>query len=174
MPKQAALALIPGYAPGAENRYRRDRSRRLRLMKMGLWIARQGEYISDFDVSSRRETSQHTKRRQANRKPAGIRTILTGLGARSVPKPLWPRRNATRIQHMLKTGKALRTEHASPAPGGYTLQLVRPSAARQLRTEVRVTRITGVPLNARSSNHRLPPHPCRKIRPRLTPQHQAR
>ena len=49
--KQLALSLAPGYAPGAP---RTDITvsgdEGFALMKMGVWMARQGGYISDYDA----------------------------------------------------------------------------------------------------------------------------
>ncbi len=48
--KELALSLVPGYAPGAP---RTDITvpgdEGFALMKMGVWMARQGGYISDYD-----------------------------------------------------------------------------------------------------------------------------
>ncbi len=107
--KQAALALVPGYAPGAP---RQDIAvsgeEGYALMKMGVWMAREGGYISDYDAV-------------IGEKLAGV---LSGGRLRGTPRVseqhlLDREREAflslcgrpetqARIQHMLKTGKPLR------------------------------------------------------------------
>jgi 3-hydroxyacyl-CoA dehydrogenase len=107
--KQAALAMVPGYAPGApKTDIAVSGADGFAMMKMGLWMARQGGYISDYDVV-------------VGEKLAGVLSggRLTGSQQVSEQYILDLEREAflslcgraethQRIQHMLKTGKVLR------------------------------------------------------------------
>ena len=107
--KHVALALVPDYAPGApKTDIAVSGADGFAMMKMGLWMARQGDYISDYDVV-------------VGEKLAGILSggRLTGSQQVSEQYLLDLEREAflslcgrtetqQRIQHMLKTGKVLR------------------------------------------------------------------
>ncbi len=87
--KALALSLVPNYSPGAprsdiqvagESAYA--------MMKLGAWSARQGHFISDYDVDHRRKAGARFERRPALRRADRLRTIFARSGARSIPEPV--------------------------------------------------------------------------------------
>jgi 3-hydroxyacyl-CoA dehydrogenase len=107
--KQAALYLIPGYAPGAP---RQDLAvsgeEGYALMKMGVWMAREGGYISDYDAVIGEKLAFVLS---GGRKPGAPKVsehYLLDLEREAFLSLCGRRETQARIQHMLKTGKPLR------------------------------------------------------------------
>ncbi len=107
--KAAALSLAPSYVPGLPRTdIRVGGQNALALLKVGIYMARQGGYISDFDVvvgeklayvlSGGRLTGQQTVSEQ----------YLLDLEREAFLSLCGHAKTQQRIQHMLKTGKPLR------------------------------------------------------------------
>ncbi len=88
--KQAALALVPGYAPGAP---RQDIAvsgeEGYALMKMGVWMAREGGYISDYDAVIGEKLAGVLSGGRLKGNATGFRTTSARSGTGSVPEPVW-------------------------------------------------------------------------------------
>ena len=92
--KQAALALIPAWAPGApQTDVTVAGEDGFALLKMGVWMARQGGYISDYDAAIG-EKLAHVLSGGRLTGTAGFRTVSARSRTRSVSEPLRTRRNA--------------------------------------------------------------------------------
>ena len=107
--KALALSLVPTYAPGAPRHDIKVRGEAAyALLKLGVWTARKGGYISDHDavigeklatiLSGGRFTGEQTVSEQ----------YLLDLEREAFLSLCGRRETQARIQHMLKTGKPLR------------------------------------------------------------------
>jgi 3-hydroxyacyl-CoA dehydrogenase len=107
--KALALSLVPNYAPGAPRQdIRVHGESAYALMKLGVWSARKGGYISDYDavigeklanvLSGGRFTGEQTVSEQ----------YLLDLEREAFLSLCGRPETQARIQHMLKTGKPLR------------------------------------------------------------------
>ena len=107
--KALALSLAPNYAPGAPRQDVKVRGESAyALLKLGVWTARKGGYISDYDsvigeklahvLSGGRFTGEQTVSEQ----------YLLDLEREAFLSLCGRPETQARIQHMLKTGKALR------------------------------------------------------------------
>jgi 3-hydroxyacyl-CoA dehydrogenase len=107
--KAAALALVPSYAPGAPRQdIRVEGDTAYATMKMGVYLAREGGYISDYDtvvgeklahvLSGGRLTGEQTVSEQ----------YLLDLEREAFLSLCGQPKTQERMQHMLKTGKPLR------------------------------------------------------------------
>ena len=93
--KALALSLVPDYAPGAPRTMWKWAAPKIyALLKMGIYLARQGGYISRLRCRNRRETGIRFERRPPDRRADRLRAISAGSGARSVPEPVRPAQNA--------------------------------------------------------------------------------
>lgn len=107
--KQLALSLIEGYAPGAP---RTDITvsgeAGYALMKMGVWMARQGGYISDYDAVIGEKLAHILSGGKLSGTPQVSEQYLLDLEREAFLSLCGHRETQQRIQHMLKTGKPLR------------------------------------------------------------------
>jgi 3-hydroxyacyl-CoA dehydrogenase len=107
--KQAALALVPGYAPGApKTDITVTGADGFAMMKMGLWTARQGEYISDFDVVVGEKLANILSGGRLTGSQQVSEQYLLDLEREAFLSLCGRAETQQRIQHMLKTGKPLR------------------------------------------------------------------
>jgi 3-hydroxyacyl-CoA dehydrogenase len=107
--KQLALSLTPGYAPGAP---RTDITvsgdEGFALMKMGVWMARQGGYISDYDAAIGEKLAFVLSGGRLTGTPKVSEQYLLDLEREAFLSLCGRPETQQRIQHMLKTGKPLR------------------------------------------------------------------
>ncbi len=107
--KQLALSLVDGYAPGAP---RTDISvsgeAGYALMQMGVWMARQGGYISDYDAQIGEKLAYILSGGRLSGKPEVSEQYLLDLEREAFLSLAGRKETQQRIQHMLKTGKPLR------------------------------------------------------------------
>jgi 3-hydroxyacyl-CoA dehydrogenase len=107
--KQLALSMVPGYAPGAP---RTDitvsGAAGYALMQMGVWMARQGGYISDYDAVIGEKLAYVLSGGKLSGTPQVSEQYLLDLERETFLSLCGRKETQQRIQHMLKTGKALR------------------------------------------------------------------
>jgi 3-hydroxyacyl-CoA dehydrogenase len=107
--KQLALSLVPTYAPGAP---RTDITvsgqEGFALMKMGVWMARQGGYISDYDAVVGEKLAHVLSGGKVTGTPQVSEQYLLDLEREAFLSLCGRRETQARMQHMLKTGKPLR------------------------------------------------------------------
>ena len=107
--KELALSLVPGYAPGAP---RTDITvpgdEGFALMKMGVWMARQGRYISDYDAFIGEKLAYVLSGGRLTGTPHVSEQYLLDLEREAFLSLCGRPETQQRIQHMLKTGKPLR------------------------------------------------------------------
>jgi 3-hydroxyacyl-CoA dehydrogenase len=107
--KAAALALVPTYAPGApRSDIRVGGAKTLALLKVGVYMARQGNYISDYDAL----IGEKLAGVMSGGRLTGAQTVteqyLLDLEREAFLSLCGQPKTQQRIQHMLKTGKPLR------------------------------------------------------------------
>jgi len=107
--KQLALSLIPAYAPGAP---RTDIAvsgeEGFALMKMGVWMAHEGGYVSDYDAVVGEKLAYVLSGGRLTGNPQVSEQYLLDLEREAFLSLCGRRETQARMQHMLKTGKALR------------------------------------------------------------------
>ena len=107
--KHLALSLIPTYAPGAP---RADITvsgeAGYALMKMGIWMARQGGYISEYDAVVGEKLAYILSGGKLSGTPQVSEQYLLDLEREAFLSLCGRKETQQRIQHMLKTGKPLR------------------------------------------------------------------
>jgi 3-hydroxyacyl-CoA dehydrogenase len=107
--KQLALSLIPSHAPGAP---RTDVTvsgdEGYALMKMGVWMARQGGYITDYDVVIGEKLAHVLSGGRLTGTQQVSEQYLLDLERESFLSLCGRAETQARISHMLKTGKPLR------------------------------------------------------------------
>ncbi len=107
--KQLALSLAPGYAPGAP---RTDITvsgeAGYALMHMGVWMARQGGYISEYDAVIGDKLAHILSGGRLSGTPQVSEQYLLDLEREIFLSLCGRQETQQRIQHMLKTGKPLR------------------------------------------------------------------
>jgi 3-hydroxyacyl-CoA dehydrogenase len=107
--RQLALSLVPGYAPGAP---RTDISvsgeEGYALLKMGVWLARQGGYISEYDAVIGEKLAHVLSGGRLSGAPQVTEQYLLDLEREAFLSLCGRRETQERIQAMLKTGKPLR------------------------------------------------------------------
>ena len=107
--KQLALSVIPGYAPGAP---RTDITvsgeAGYALMQMGIWMARKGGYISDYDAVIGEKLAHILSGGRLSGTPQVSEQYLLDLEREAFLSLCGRKETQQRIQHMLKTGKPLR------------------------------------------------------------------
>jgi 3-hydroxyacyl-CoA dehydrogenase len=107
--KQLALTLIPGHAPGAP---RTDVTvsgdEGYALMKMGVWMAQQGGYISAHDAVIGEKLAFVLSGGRLTGTPQVSEQYLLDLEREAFLSLCGRKETQQRIQHMLKTGKPLR------------------------------------------------------------------
>ncbi len=113
--KHLALSLVPGYAAGAP---RTDITvsgdEGFALMKMGVWMAQQGGYISAHRCGDWREAGLCSQRRAVDRNASGFRAVYSRSGTGSLPQSLRAQRDATTDSAHAEDGQAAsELEHRS-------------------------------------------------------------
>jgi 3-hydroxyacyl-CoA dehydrogenase len=107
--KQLALSLAPGYAPGAP---RTDITvsgdEGFALMKMGVWMAQQGGYISSHDAVIGEKLAFVLSGGRLTGTPQVSEQYLLDLEREAFLSLCGRAETQQRMQHMLKTGKPLR------------------------------------------------------------------
>jgi 3-hydroxyacyl-CoA dehydrogenase len=107
--KKLALSLVPSYAPGAP---RTDITvsgdEGFALMKMGVWMARQGGYISDYDAVIGEKLAFVLSGGRLTGTPKVSEQYILDLEREAFLSLCGRVETQQRIQHMLKTGKPLR------------------------------------------------------------------
>ncbi len=107
--KELALSLVPGYAPGAP---RTDIAvpgdEGYALMKMGVWMAQEGGYISAYDAVIGEKLAYVLSGGRLTGTPQVSEQYLLDLEREAFLSLCGRQETQQRIQHMLKTGKALR------------------------------------------------------------------
>ena len=107
--KALALSLVSGYVPGAP---RTDipvsGNEGYALMKMGVWMARQGGYISDYDAVVGEKLAHVLSGGRLTGSQQVSEQYLLDLEREAFLSLCGRKETQARIQHMLKTGKALR------------------------------------------------------------------
>ncbi len=107
--KQLALSLVPVHAPGAP---RTDITvsgdEGFALMKMGVWMARQGGYISDYDAVIGEKLAYVLSGGRLTGTPKVSEQYILDLEREAFLSLCGRTETQQRIQHMLKTGKPLR------------------------------------------------------------------
>jgi len=107
--KQLALSLVPGYAPGApRNDITVSGDEGFALMKMGVWMARKGGYISDYDAVVGEKLAYVLSGGRLTGTPNVSEQYLLDLEREAFLSLCGRLETQQRMQHMLKTGKALR------------------------------------------------------------------
>src|SRR5579863_6542721 len=107
--KQLALSLVPGYAPGApRNDITVSGDEGFALMKMGVWMARKGDYISDYDAVVGEKLAYVLSGGRLTGTPSVSEQYLLDLEREAFLSLCGNAQTQLRMQHMLKTGKALR------------------------------------------------------------------
>lgn len=107
--KQLALSLVPGYAPGAP---RHDITvsgdEGYALLKMGVWMAHQGGYISDYDAVIGEKLAYVLSGGRLTGTPRVSEQYILDLEREAFLSLCGCVQTQQRIQHMLKSGKPLR------------------------------------------------------------------
>jgi 3-hydroxyacyl-CoA dehydrogenase len=107
--KHTALSLISAYAPGAP---RTDivvsGEDGFALMKMGVWMAQEGGYISDYDAVIGEKLAHVLSGGRLTGNPQVSEQYLLDLEREAFLSLCGRRETQARMQHMLKTGKPLR------------------------------------------------------------------
>jgi 3-hydroxyacyl-CoA dehydrogenase len=107
--KHLALSLVPGYASGAP---RTDITvsgdEGFALMKMGVWMAREGGYISDYDAVIGEKLAFVLSGGRLTGTPKVSEQYILDLEREAFLSLCGRAETQARIQHMLKTGKPLR------------------------------------------------------------------
>jgi 3-hydroxyacyl-CoA dehydrogenase len=107
--KHLALSLVPGYAPGAP---RTDITvsgdEGFALMKMGVWMAQQGGYISAYDAVIGEKLAYVLSGGRLTGAPQVSEQFILDLEREAFLSLCGHKETLQRIQHMLKTGKPLR------------------------------------------------------------------
>jgi 3-hydroxyacyl-CoA dehydrogenase len=107
--KQLALSMVASYAPGAP---RTDiivsGEEGFALMKMGVYMARQGGYISEYDAFIGEKLAYILSGGKLSGTPQVSEQYLLDLEREAFLSLCGRKETQARIQHMLKTGKPLR------------------------------------------------------------------
>jgi 3-hydroxyacyl-CoA dehydrogenase len=107
--KHLALSLVPSYAPGApKTDVFVSGEDGFALMKMGLWTAQQGGYISAYDVVVGEKLAYVLSGGRLTGAPQVSEQYLLDLEREAFLSLCGRRETQERMQHMLKTGKPLR------------------------------------------------------------------
>jgi 3-hydroxyacyl-CoA dehydrogenase len=107
--KELALSLVDGYAPGAPRTdIQVSGEAGYALMQMGVWMARQGGYISGYDAVIGEKLAWILSGGKLTGHPVVSEQYLLDLEREAFLSLCGRRETQQRIQHMLKTGKPLR------------------------------------------------------------------
>jgi 3-hydroxyacyl-CoA dehydrogenase len=107
--KQLALSLVPDYAPGVPSTdITVSGDEGFALMKMGVWMARQGGYITDYDAVIGEKLAFVLSGGRLTGTPKVSEQYILDLEREAFLSLCGRPETQQRIQHMLKTGKPLR------------------------------------------------------------------
>jgi 3-hydroxyacyl-CoA dehydrogenase len=107
--KAAALALVPYYAPGVpQTDIAVEGDAGFALLKMGIWMARQGNYISDYDAVVGEKLAHVLCGGRLTGENKVSEQYLLDLEREAFLSLCGNPQTQQRMQHMLKTGKPLR------------------------------------------------------------------
>ena len=107
--KALALSLAPGYAPGVpRNDIKVSGESGFAMMKVGLWSARQGGYISDYDVVVGEKLAHILSGGKLTGEPLVSENYLLDLEREAFLSLCGNTKTRERMAHTLKTGKPLR------------------------------------------------------------------
>lgn len=107
--RQLALSLIPTYTPGApRNDITVVGEEGFALMKMSVWTARQGGFISEYDAFLGEKLAHILSGGRLTGTPQVSEQYLLDLEREAFLSLCGRRETQARMQHMLKTGKPLR------------------------------------------------------------------
>ncbi|MDP9171659.1 MAG: enoyl-CoA hydratase/isomerase family protein, partial [Acidobacteriota bacterium] len=107
--KQLALSLVSGYSPGApKTDITVTGEAGYALMKMGVWMAREGGFISEYDAVVGEKLAHILSGGRPTGTPQVSEQFLLDLEREAFLSLCGRRETQQRIQHMLKTGKPLR------------------------------------------------------------------
>ncbi|MBK7931432.1 MAG: enoyl-CoA hydratase/isomerase family protein [Bryobacterales bacterium] len=107
--KQLALALAPGYEPPAAGlTVTVGGDPAFALMKMGAWLMRQGGYITEYDMVVAEKLAFVLSGGRLTAAQAVTEQYVLDLEREAFLSLCGDARTQARMQHMLKTGKALR------------------------------------------------------------------
>ena len=107
--KALALSLVPNYSPGApRNDIKVAGESAYALMKLGAWSARQGHYISDYDVIIAEKLAHILSGGRVSGSRNVSEQYLLDLEREAFLSLCGNPKTQERMQYMLKTGKPLR------------------------------------------------------------------
>lgn len=106
--KRLALSLVPGYAPASPKEIQVSGDEGFALMKMGVWMAQQGGYISAYDAVIGEKLAYVLSGGRLTGTPQVSEQYLLDLEREAFLSLCGRPETQQRIQHMLKTGKPLR------------------------------------------------------------------
>jgi 3-hydroxyacyl-CoA dehydrogenase len=107
--KSLALSLVPQYVPPTpRNDIQVSGDAGYALMKMGAWMARQGDYISDYDLAIADKLAYVLSGGRLSGEPMVSEQYLLDLEREAFLSLCGNPLTQQRMQHMLRTGKALR------------------------------------------------------------------
>lgn len=107
--KHLALSLVPAWAPGApKTDIKVGGETAFSELKMGIWIARQGGYITEYDVVVAEKLANVLSGGRLTGNPEVSEQYLLDLEREAFLSLCGRPETQARMQHMLKTGKPLR------------------------------------------------------------------
>jgi 3-hydroxyacyl-CoA dehydrogenase len=107
--RQAALSLVPAYAPGAPREDIKVAGESgYALLKTGIYMAREGGFITDHDVTVAEKLAHVLSGGGLTGEPAVSEQYLLDLEREAFLSLCGQPKTQERMQHMLKTGKPLR------------------------------------------------------------------
>jgi len=107
--KTLALSLVPTYAPGTPRQdIKLSGENGYSLLKLGLWSARQGHYISDYDVTVGEKLATILTGGKLSGEPVVSEQYLLDLEREAFVSLCGNPKTQERMSAMLKTGKPLR------------------------------------------------------------------
>ena len=107
--KSMALALVPGYAPGAPRQDVKIRGEQVyAILKIGVWSARKGGYISDYDAAIGEKLANILSGGRFTGEQIVSEQYLLDLEREAFVSLLGEKKTLERIAFTLKTGKPLR------------------------------------------------------------------
>ena len=107
--KALALSLVPGYVPGVPRKdIKVGGNPDYALLKMGIWMARQGEYITEYDTVVGEKLAYVLSGGRLSGEQMVSEQYLLDLEREAFLSLCGQRKTQERMQGMLKTGKPLR------------------------------------------------------------------
>ena len=107
--KALALSLAPGYVPGLPRKdIKAGGSPDYALLKMGIWMAREGEYITEYDTVIGEKLAYVLAGGKLSGEQPVSEQYLLDLEREAFLSLCGQRKTQERMQGMLKTGKAVR------------------------------------------------------------------